>query len=831
MNILNKFGITTLKQMERNTSQDFVNVKEIKDGVIITNDNRYINVIEIGSVNYQMLDEDEQFKLINSFKSFLKTGPDRFSIKCITTETDIDNYVDETVKALSKEKSSKCRKLGEIYINELKYNSKFDSAEKHYFLIYEYQPKSLYRKSSEEEIIGELKKEAISITSDFLKMGNTIRTKNENPTYSAAEFLYNHYNGSFIFAESFDQRVDRIAHDTGVINNINSEEDLPPVNIKNIVAPHSLDFTHADYTLINGEYNSYYYVEGNKFPNYAHPLGWLSALINSGYDINIYLRKEDTNEKLKSIRTRLRFTKLKMEDRNENQADYEDVADNIDALRFMKESLEINHDDFYYINVLITVKASTYEELIERTKELKNNALKMNFSVKPCHHLQEDAFLSSAPLNSIAPNIYNLSKHNITTEGLSSLYPFTSFSLCDKGGVYLGDYGSSMIMYNNFDRKYPNANISIYGASGFGKTFTLMTLTSRLRYMGVQNFILAPDKQDEFRRICSAVDGLFVNVTPSSNQHINIFDIWPVDSAANQAINGINGFEQSWVFNKIQNLKIWFKHLIPNLKTSEEILIEKALIRAYESRGIYANDNSSIYISGTDQKKDMPIPEDVLKELKKEKELNPEISVIFSQFVDGAAKNFNAQTNIDLNNKYIVFGLEFLQGNLQAPIMFIILEYIWSVAKSNKTTKKVIAIDEGWKLLDPKSPQIADFVVEIFKVIRGFGGAAIFATQSIADGFKGDGAYGNAILSCSHTNILAGMNSKDARLLQKELELTNDDINTITSFEKGTAMLCVGHTHVVAQISASDTEKDLFTTNPDDLRRMAIENMKNAQQL
>jgi len=200
----------------------------------------------------------------------------------------------------------------------------------------------------------------------------------------------------------------------------------------------------------------------------------------------------------------------------------------------------------------------------------------------------------------------------------------------------------------------------IAGESGQGKTYSLLTITSRLRYLGVQNFIIAPDKQDEFRRICDAVGGSFIDLAATSNQRINPFDIRPMTSPETAFLGGEGYVEKSWVIDKVDNLKIWLSYLVKDLTDAEMTILETLLIRLYEDFGM-TSDNDSIYEdkdAGTLKK--MPVISDfyaLLEEETAKGSLRSDIKIIMSRFITGACRNMNGQTNVDLDNKYIVFGI------------------------------------------------------------------------------------------------------------------------------------------------------------------------------
>lgn len=106
------------------------------------------------------------------------------------------------------------------------------------------------------------------------------------------------------------------------------------------------------------------------------------------------------------------------------------------------------------------------------------------------------------------------------------------------------------------------------------------------------------------------------------------------------------------------------------------------------------------------------------------------IAVILSRFVTGSAQSFNRQTNVNLDNDYVVLDLSDLKEKLLPVGMMIALDYVWDKIKSVIIKKKAIMIDEIWQLVGATSNRLAaEFCLTIFKTIRGFGGIAVSATQ------------------------------------------------------------------------------------------------------
>lgn len=268
-----------------------------------------------------------------------------------------------------------------------------------------------------------------------------------------------------------------------------------------------------------------------------------------------------------------------------------------------------------------------------------------------------------------------------------------------------------------------------------------------------------------------------------------------------------------------------------HMTNEEEQMLDEALIRTYGKFGI-THDNDSVYADRNavpPKMKTMPILGDLHEELQKN-EMTKRIAVIVSRFVTGSAQSFNQQTNVDLSNKYIVLDLSELKGKLLPVGMMIALDYVWDKIKSDRTKKKAIMIDEIWQLIGAGSNRMAaEFCLEIFKVIRGFGGAAISATQDLSDFFGlEDGRYGRAIINNSKNKIILNLEPDEAEFVRDTLKLTKTEIRSITRFERGEALICSNNSKVPVIIKASKEEQEMITTDRAELEAILKERQHEA---
>ena len=276
---------------------------------------------------------------------------------------------------------------------------------------------------------------------------------------------------------------------------------------------------------------------------------------------------------------------------------------------------------------------------------------------------------------------------------------------------------------------------------------------------------------------------------------------------------------------KIQQLMIFFSLLIPDMSNEEEQLLDEALVKTYGAFGI-THDNDSLYEdknANPPKMKVMPVLGDLHKNLLGNP-MTERIAVILSRFVTGSAQSFNQQTNVNLDNDYVVLDLSDLKGKLLPVGMMIALDYVWDKIKSDIIKKKAIMIDEIWQLVGATSNRLAaEFCLTIFKTIRGFGGIAVSATQDLSDFFGlDDGKYGRAIINSSQNKIVLNLEPDEAKYVQDVLKLTKTEIDSITRFERGEALICSGANKVPVSIKASPAEHELITTDrsePESLMR------------
>lgn len=810
------------KKFEKlNFVQDFIPIKSLEHGIIETTDGRFIKILEIEPINFMLRSDDEQYSIICTFASWLKISPIQLQFKVITRKADSDKHIALFKEELNSDASEQCKNIGEGYIRLIKDVGSREALTRRFFLIFQYEELRRNETDDYNQIYSMLMTAELNARAYFVQCGNNI-LQPKDPDEATAEILYMFFNRRSCIDEPFTSRVDRVVLDTMASKNkIIGIDPIPNIRISHFIAPRGIDLTHHNYVIMDGLYYSFLFIKGNGYPNKVRA-GWMSALINAGegIDIDVFLKRESRGKTVDKVAQRIRLNRTKIRGMQDTSTDYEELANSIQAGYYIKQGISNYNEDLFYMSIFITVSAKTHEELIWRKQQMTDMLKSMDMYVSDCSFQQEEALKTVMPFLQISPRLEKKAKRNVLTSGAASTYMFTSFEMSDDTGVLLGinRHNNSLCIVDFFDtKKNKNANLNILGTSGAGKTFTMQLLALRMRMRGIQCYIIAPIKGHEFRRACNRIGGQFIKIAPGSHHCINIMEIRHTITPEMELIDELDYSEMdSMLAKKIQQLMIFFSLLIPDMTNEEEQMLDEALIRTYGKYGI-THDNDSVYIdrkSEPPRMKDMPILGDLHKELCKN-EITKRIAIIISRFVTGSAQSFNQPTNVDLSNKFTVLDLSELKGKLLPVGMMIALDYVWDNVKSDRTKKKAIMIDEIWQLIGAGSNRLAaEFCLEIFKVIRGFGGAAISATQDLSDFFGlEDGRYGRAIINNSKNKIILNLEPDEAEFVKDTLKLTKTELRSITRFERGEALICSNNSKVSVTIKASKEEQEMITTD------------------
>ncbi len=600
-----------------------------------------------------------------------------------------------------------------------------------------------------------------------------------------------------------------------------SELEAGSTTILDILSPTAIDTKSRDYILVDGVYHAYLYVAGY---GYSTTVGscWLAPLVEAGEGVSLsFTVKRQPKEKILSkISQTTMVNRSRMRDVGDTRQDYEELDSAINSGLYLKDAMNRQGEDFYYMHTLIEVTADDPETLEQRVTAVEKLCVSIDMIARRCDYKNEQAFLSALPLLALDADVERKSRRNALTSGVAAAFPFASYELSDRNGIFLGLnlYNRSPVFLDPYDDyKYTNGNCWIGGSSGAGKTFTLQCLGGRLRQQGRRVIFIVPKKGHEFRPLCELLGGLYLRLSPSSRDCPNIMAIRRRSLDSYAGLRDMAARDDSVLADKISRLIIWYSLQKRDLSDEDKNHLDSSLVECYRRYGI-TFDNSSV-VDENNEFVEMPILPDWYDVLSQ----NPDtkhLAVVLARYVTGSASAMGQRNHIDLDNKYIVLDTSGMPDDLLLPGIFWATDIANDLIMDAGSDLSALIADELWSLVGANSnPLAAGFVQEMVKTIRGLGGIAITSTQGMQDLFGLDGGkYGKGILDSSRIKLVMQMEEQEARLIQGVLNLSEDEVRQITRFRRGEGLLCIGYNHVPVQFHATEKEYNAITTSPTDLR-------------
>ncbi len=809
-----------------NPAAEYLPILKIENGILYTKDKRYLKIIEVVPINFLLRSAAEQRGIVYSFLSYLKISPVKLQFKVLPRRAEIGRHIETVRREIGQEPNEACRQMQEDYLQFIAQIGSREAVTRRFFLIFEYEPWSAGRRADEEREAAASLQTAVRTASNYLHQCGNELLMPENEDEAAIGMLYTMLCRNESAAKPLAEKAREVTARYLIEN-----RDVDRIPAPEFFAPRCIDFTHGQSVCIDGLWYAWLQVPSDGYKAQV-AAGWLSLLVNAGdgIDLDFFLERQPKEQIIQKVGQQIRINRSKLKDASDTNTDFDDLDSAIQSGYFLKQGLA-NSEDFYYMNLLITVTAPTRQALEWKIAEMQKLLLSQDMRARPCRFLQEQAFLSSLPLAAMDKGLARRGRRNLLTSGAASCYPFVSYEMCDDNGILLGvnKYNRSLIIIDLFNSAvYKNANMAILGTSGAGKTFTMQLMALRMRRKGIPVFIIAPLKGHEFHRACANMDGSFIQISPASPHCVNVMEIRRVDRSVNELLDG-PGIQLSELTEKIQRLHIFFSLLIPDMTHEERQLLDEALIRTYAAKGI-THDNATLPDPAAPGRyREMPVLGDLYAMLKQAQETR-RMANILNRFVHGSASTFNQKTNVSLDNKYTVLDISSLTGDLLTVGMFVALDFVWDRAKTDRTEEKAVFIDECWQLLsgagETGTRLAGDFILEIFKTIRGYGGAAICASQDLNDFFGLDGGrFGKGIINNSKTKIVLNLEEDEAARVQSTLHLSDAELLEVTHFERGSGLISTNHNNIMVEFKASPLEKNLITTDRRELKDLARRKM------
>ena len=450
----------------------------------------------------------------------------------------------------------------------------------------------------------------------------------------------------------------------------------------------------------------------------------------------------------------------------------------------------------------VTVFADDLDDLDKYTTMVQNKADTPHLcKLTKLSSQQEEGFNACLPL---AYN--NLSVNRLLNSEAAALFiPFSSQDLIQAGGLYYGINSGSrnIIMYNRLEGQ--NANGLIIGQSGSGKSFQAKAEMLQVFLKSEKNEIFVIDPQAEYRPLCEALGGQVVRIAPSSNTHCNPFDL----DLSEDARDGDDPVTvKSNYICSICESAIGGHY---GLNEVQITIIDRCVRLLYTD---YLDHMAKLKAAGSDITCDRdacPTLVDFYQLLSRQPEPEAEyLRLAMEKYCVGSFNTFAHKTNIDTNNRFVVYDIRDIGSGMSEMGMQVCLNDIWSRTIQNKKrgVRTWIYIDELYVLTQSES--CARFLMYIYKQVRKYGGAPTGITQNVEDLLTNRESRG-MINNCSFIMLL-NQSQDDRDEIGSMLHISEAQLNYIKNADSGQGLIYSGKSIIPFTNRYQNKQSTLYRT-------------------
>ena len=538
----------------------------------------------------------------------------------------------------------------------------------------------------------------------------------------------------------------------------------------------------------------------------------LKKIIDTNINMNIscFYEKQDAYKTIRNLSYHIANVGVDLKDGKTNSMDVDIAAFTYNDAKYIRKEIQVNNEDIYFLYIYLDIFSKDEKELEYLLNKIEGIIESTGMQTRRANFRQEQILITCMPFMENNKLLKPAAKRNVLTSGIICTYPFISSAIFDENGIFYGTniYNDSLIFIDKYnENKYKNANMCVFGTSGSGKSFFIKLQIIRYFLLGIEQYVIDPDR--EYDNIAKNLEGTIIKIGPSTETYLNVLDI------RQDSIEDEKGF----LATKVSKLIGFFNLIFGNMDEEEKAILEEKIIKCYNKKGItfddntlYKNEKNKINIKPIfKESTDMPILEDLYNILG-EDEKTKKMQIKLIPFVKGSLKFFNNYTNIELNNKLIIADIyELGEENLKYG-MYLFVDLFWDKIKENRKNKKIIYLDEVWRLIGITSNKnVASFIYKIFKTIRKYGGSSVAITQDISDLFSlENGTYGKSIINNSSNKAFFSLEEENISILSEYTNLSEKEKVEIRSLKRGESLLFAGDEHILTKIECADYEKEII---------------------
>ena len=463
------------------------------------------------------------------------------------------------------------------------------------------------------------------------------------------------------------------------------------VTVRDVISPASFE-VNPTFLRLSGVYARTLFVI--TYPRHIG-LGWSSPIINLNktLDVAMYFYPLPSHLILKQLQKRVGIMSagiLADADKGAPRDPIKETA--LRDIESLRDALTQGIEHFFQFAFYVTIYCKSEDELDKTSQEIEAIFGSKLIYTKSGFYQTEQGFNSTIPLGTDELQI----TYNLNTSPIAASFPFISSDLTSDNGILYGinRHNNSLILFDRFSLQ--NANSCVFATSGAGKSYTIKLEVLRSLMMGTDVIIIDPER--EYKNLCDAVGGTYVNISLNSESKINPFDlprkVGDMDTA-------------DIIRSGVITLKGLLRIMLGKITFQEDSILDRACIEAYAKKDITPDADLT--------RTEPPVMQD-LYDVLEGMDGGADLALRLQKFTTGTFSGlFNSPTNVDMKNQLVVFSVRDLEDELRPMAIYNIVNYIWNVVRS-EIKKRILIVDEAWWLMQHEDS--AKFIFALVKRCR-----------------------------------------------------------------------------------------------------------------
>jgi len=565
------------------------------------------------------------------------------------------------------------------------------------------------------------------------------------------------------------------------------------LSVRDIIAPASLKIDASHLRLGEKFLRTLFVIS---YPRYIS-VGWFAPIINLNiaFDVSMFFYPIKSAIILKQLKDKVGVLEAQIMSDSEKGAARDPLRETaLRDIEYLRDALTQGTEKFFQFSLYITIYADNLDELGRLSDQVEDIFGSRLVYSRRVYYQAEQGFNATLPLG----NDELFVSFNMNSSPIASSFPFISSELTSDQGILYGinRHNNSLILFDRFTLQ--NANSVVFATSGAGKSYAIKLEILRSLMLGTDVIVIDPEY--EYKHLSEAVGGTYINISLSSENKINPFDL-PRSVGSEMRPKDI-------IRSAVITLKGLVRLMLGNLNYDEDSIVDRALLETYAKKDITPDSDLS--------KVDAPVMSD-FEQVLDGMEGGADLALRLRKFTEGTFSGLlNNQTNVEMNNQLICFSVRDLEDELRPIAIYTIVNYIWNIVRS-EMKKRVLVIDEAWWMMQHEDS--AKFIFALVKRCRKYYLGVTTITQDVNDFLTSP--YGQAIVTNSSMQILLKQSPAAIDLVQKTFLLTEGEKYLLLECGLGEGIFFAGNKHVAMKVVASYTEDQLITSDPRQLLEIA----------